>query len=83
MTFTTDFAHLWLSARIALLHRAKSLFELKLNFEATKEDLLLLYSHRALTLDDYTHSLTLVITAQAVREAELTSLSTTEHSLVI
>jgi len=71
MTFTYEFAQTWLNAKLLLLKRAKTAYEVRLQCKSTQEDLFMLYERGALDLDEYTHALTKLLTARVVRMAEV------------
>ncbi|MPS58832.1 MAG: hypothetical protein E2594_16940 [Pseudomonas sp.] len=71
MTFTYEFAQTWLNAKLLLLKRAKTAYEVRLHCKSTQDDLFMLYERGALDLDEYTHALTTLLTARVVRIAEV------------
>ena len=71
MTFTYEFAQTWLKAKLLLLNRAKTAYEVRLHCKATQDDLFMLYERGALNLNEYTHALTTLLTARAVRLGEV------------
>lgn len=70
MTFSYEFAQTWFNARLLMLRRAMSAYEVRLNCKATQEDLFMFYERGVLTLDEYTHALTQLLSARATRIAE-------------
>ncbi len=71
MTFTYEFAQTWLNAKLMLLKRAKTAYEVRLQCKSTQEDLFMLYERGALDLDEYTHALSKLLTARAARLAQV------------
>ncbi len=71
MTFSYDFAQTWFNARLLMLSRAMSAYEVRLQCKSTQEDLFMLYERGALDLDEYTHALSKLLTARATRLAQV------------
>lgn len=71
MTFTYEFAQTWLNAKLMLLKRAKTAYEVRLQCKSTQEDLFMLYERGALDLDEYTHALSKLLTVRAARLAQV------------
>ena len=71
MTFSYEFAQTWFNARLLMLRRAMSAYEVRLNCKATQKDLFMLYERGALDLDEYTHALSKLLTARAARLAQV------------
>ena len=71
MTFTYEFVQTWLNAKLMLLKRAKTAYEVRLQCKSTQEDLFMLYERGALDLDEYTHALSKLLTARAARLAQV------------
>lgn len=71
MTFSYDFAQTWFNARLLMLRRAMSAYEVRLHCKATQEDLFMFYERGVLSLDEYTHALTQLLSARVTRIAEV------------
>lgn len=71
MTFTSEFAQMWINANVLLIRRSRTADEVTLRCKLSQEDLHMLFEQQVIDLDEYTHSLTKVLTARAARIAEL------------